>query len=132
MSLSPALLLATVLAGAGGAMLRFALDRWLSPRGILAANALAALLLGAAWPVLGTTPAAAVALPVASTFVLALGTFSTLALQAVDAAAGPSAAGTGTGAGAAAIGRSARLWALHLGLGTAAFVGGFLLGALLA
>lgn len=128
MSLSPALLLATVLAGAGGAMLRFALDRWLSPRGILAANALAALLLGAAWPVLGASTDAAVALPVASTFVLALGTFSTLALQAVDAAAGPSAAGTGTGSGAA-IGRAARLWALHLGLGTAAFVVGFWTGA---
>ena len=45
---SPALLLATALAGACGAMLRFALDRWLSPLGILAANVLAALLLGAA------------------------------------------------------------------------------------
>lgn len=130
MSLSSALLLATVLAGAAGAMLRHLLDRWLAPRGILVANVLAALLLGASWPLLGTRPDAAVTLPVASVFVLALGTFSTLALQAVDAATGTSrSVGAGSGARSAALARAARLWALHLGLGSAAFVGGFLAAA---
>ena len=133
MSLSPALLLATVLAGAAGAMLRHLLDRWLSPRGILVANVLAALLLGASVPVLAAQPSAAFTLPVASVFVLALGTFSTLALQAVDAAAGTASAEGPAGNGiVAAVGRAARLWALHLGLGAAAFVGGLLLGGLLS
>lgn len=119
---SPALLLATALAGACGAMLRFALDRWLSPRGILAANVLAALLLGAAVPVLSALPHAPIALAVGVTFTLALGTFSTLALQAVDAAADASTR-------AAALARAARIWALHLGLGVVAFVVGFWVGA---
>lgn len=119
---SPALLLATALAGACGAMLRFALDRWLSPRGILAANVLAALLLGAAVPLLSALPHAPFTLTLAATFVLALGTFSTLALQAVDAAAE-------AGTRAAALARAARLWALHLGLGAVAFVVGFWVGA---
>lgn len=119
---SPALLLATALAGACGAMLRFALDRWLSPRGILAANVLAALLLGAAVPLLSALPHAPFTLTLAATFVLALGTFSTLALQAVDAAAE-------AGTRAIALARTARLWALHLGLGAVAFVVGFWVGA---
>lgn len=119
---SPALLLATALAGVCGAMLRFALDRWLSPRGILAANVLAALLLGAAEPLLSALPHPPFTLALAATFVLALGTFSTLALQAVDAAAE-------AGTRAAALARAARLWALHLGLGAVAFVVGFWVGA---
>ena len=119
---SPALLLATALAGACGAMLRFALDRWLSPLGILAANVLAALLLGAAVPLLSALPHAPFTLALAATFVLALGTFSTLALQAVDAAAD-------AGTRAAALARAARLWALHLGLAAVAFVVGFWTGA---
>ena len=119
---SPALLPATALAGACGAMLRFALDRRLSPRGILAANVLAALVLGAAVPLLSGLTHAPFALAVTATFVLALGTFSTLALQAVDAAAG-------AGTRAAALARAAGLWALHLGLGAVAFVVGFWVGA---
>lgn len=119
---SPALLPATALAGACGAMLRFALDRWLSPRGILAANVLAALVLGAAVPLLSALASAPFALAVAATFALALGTFSTLALQAVDAAAD-------AGTRKAALARAARLWALHLGLGVVAFVVGFWVGA---
>lgn len=119
---SPALLPATALAGACGAMLRFALDRWLSPRGVLAANVLAALVLGAAVPLLSALASAPFTLPVAATFALALGTFSTLALQAVDAAAD-------AGTRKAALARAARHWALHLGLGVVAFVVGFWVGA---
>lgn len=88
-------------AAACGACLRLELERRRGPRGVLAANTAASALAGMA-------AAAAPGLVVLTAFVLALGTFSTVAADAA------------TEVLEGRWGRAVRRWAVHLGWGAAA------------
>ena len=114
-------LLLVPLAGALGAVLRFCLDRALPRAGILTANLLASLTAGVvAGASLGLSedplPTALIAL---AAFVLALGTFSTLALRAAEHLL--------AGRPRAALG----LWALHVLPGSVLAVVGGITGMVL-
>lgn len=112
-------LLVAALAGAAGASLRWLADRRWGRRGVLLANTAAAIvagLLAAAAARLVGGDAGLLAVGALSSFVLALGTFSTVAAQAAQEFADGRP------------GQAARLWAVHLGCGGGAALLGVLAG----
>ncbi|MDY6055077.1 CrcB family protein [Micrococcus sp.] len=124
MSEEPVLVVVVVLVcGAAGASLRWALTRWWGPHGLLAANVLACLVAGAAMAAV-TPPqplwdihsmhAPRVPLAALVAFPLGLGTFSTLAVESLQAAehGGP--------------GPALRMWLRHLSWGALAAGAGLL------